>query len=127
VVVVDPRRHHQYERLVRPKLGRRIDLLHLERLLRLPEALRPDELRVHLGRYLAERRYLTDFVDVFKRDQETPPAVWRCPGRWRAGWGAPPQQLPYHAPSNPDNATRPPPSPALRSCDGAASQPTANS
>ena len=48
VVVVDAGGHHEHERLAGPSTGR-LDHLSLEGLIRLPEALRPDDLRVHPG------------------------------------------------------------------------------
>src|SRR5207244_10227287 len=62
VVVVDAGGHHEDERVVRADLGN-VDLFDLERLLRLPEALRTDHLCVHARGDLADRWELADLVD----------------------------------------------------------------
>src|SRR5262249_9226214 len=63
VVVVDPRRHHVDENVLRAD-GRRGDDLALPRVARLTEAVLADEVRVHLLRHLAERRSLTEIVEI---------------------------------------------------------------
>src|SRR5438093_1391073 len=70
VVVVDSRRHHEHKGLPRLQLRRRLDFLHLERLDRLPEPLRPDHLRIHRRRHFADWRNLADLVDLFYADHE---------------------------------------------------------
>ncbi len=68
VVVVDASRHNEHKRLARLQFRRRLHLLDLERLDRLPKALRADELRVHVVRHFADGGYLADLVGVFGGD-----------------------------------------------------------
>ena len=65
-VVVDARRQHEHQHLVRID-RRRIDDLDLERLVRLAVALAPDRPGVHLLRHMAERRNLPDLIEFLLR------------------------------------------------------------
>ncbi|PYM14102.1 MAG: hypothetical protein DMD81_19045 [Candidatus Rokuibacteriota bacterium] len=59
----DPGRHHVDQHVSRTELRRRNHLA-LPRVARLPEAILADEVRVHLLRHLAERRPLTEVVEI---------------------------------------------------------------
>ena len=63
VVVVDAGSHHEHEGVVRPDL-RRLDGLDLERVLGLAVAIGTDQVGVHLGGDLADRRNLADLVQL---------------------------------------------------------------
>jgi hypothetical protein len=63
VVEVDARRHHRHEDVGRAQL-RDVDHLVLDRILRVAVALGSHQHRVHLSGHLADRRKLTELVDV---------------------------------------------------------------
>src|SRR5262249_16179872 len=62
IVEVHPRGHHINQDLVGPDLGCG-NPLDLERALGLTEALRTNQLRVHLSRHMPDRRNFTNLVD----------------------------------------------------------------
>ena len=62
VVEIDARRHHVNQHFVGADFRHR-DLLDLERMLGVAEAVRADHLRVHLLRHMPDGRHLSDFVN----------------------------------------------------------------